>query len=77
MQTNCVAVVKVTVNKRLQTLRLVFSFDIHNKITVRNAALVTGDICDIDYADKDTVIANEIHKAKAVLRTNNIQFAVD
>jgi hypothetical protein len=72
MQTNCTALAKVVVNKRLQTLRIVFTFDTHNKITVRNAALVTGDICDVNYSAANIVIAHEIQKAKAVLRTNNI-----
>jgi len=72
MQTNCVALAKVTVNKRLNTFRIVFSFDKHNKITVRNAALVTGDICSTDYVHADLEIEKALHKAKAVLRTNNI-----
>ena len=75
MQTNCTCVAKVVVNKKLDTYRIVFSFDQHNKITVRNAALVTGDICATDYANADEEIANAITKAKAVLRTNNIVLA--
>jgi hypothetical protein len=72
MQTNCTALAKVTVNKKLNTYRIVFSFDAHNKITVRNAALVTGDICSTDYVHADLEIAKAINAAKAVLRTNNI-----
>jgi hypothetical protein len=73
MQTNCVALAKLTVNKRLNTYRIVFSFDKHNKITVRNAALVTGDICATDYANAEFEIAKAIQTAKATLRTNNVQ----
>ena len=72
MQTNCTALAKVTVNKRLNTYRIVFSFDQHNRITVRNAALVTGDICSTNYAHADIEIEKAINKAKAVLRTDNI-----
>lgn len=72
MQTNCTALAKVTVNKKLQTFRIVFTFDLHNKVTVRNAALVTGDICDVANESANIYIAQEIQKAKAVLRTNNI-----
>ena len=75
MQTNCTALAKLVINKRLNTYRLVFSFDAHNRITVRNAALVTGDICSTDYVNAEAEIAKAIQNAKAVLRTNNIQFA--
>jgi len=73
MQTNCTALAKVTVNKRLNTYRIVFSFDQHNRITVRNAALVTGDICGIENENASVYLAQAIQNAKAVLRTNNIQ----
>jgi hypothetical protein len=72
MQTTCTALAKLVINKRLDTYRLVFTFDKHNKITVRNAALVTGDLCATDYADAETIIAQAVQNAKAVLRTNNI-----
>jgi hypothetical protein len=73
MQTTCTALAKVTVNKKLNTYRIVFTFDKHNKITVRNAALVTGDICSTDYVHADIELAKAIQNAKAVLRTDNIQ----
>jgi hypothetical protein len=72
MQTNCTALAKLTVNKKLNTYRLVFSFDQHNRITVKNAALVTGDICSTDYVNAEAEVAKAITAAKAVLRTNNI-----
>jgi hypothetical protein len=73
MQTNCTALAKITVNKKLNTYRIVFTFDKHNKITVRNAALVTGDICGTDNAKASIYIAQAIETAKATLRTNNVQ----
>ena len=72
MQTNCTALAKVTINKKLNTFRIVFSFDAHNRITVRNAALVTGDIRDVANENANLYIAQAIQSAKAVLRTNNI-----
>ncbi len=73
MQTNCTLLAKLVVNKKLNTYRLVFSFDKHNKITVRNAALVTGDICATDYANAELEIAKAIVNAKATLRTNTVR----
>ena len=72
MQTNCTCLAKLVVNKKLNTYRLVFTFDAHNKITVRNAALVTGDICSVTYENAEAEIAKAINKAKEVLRTDNI-----
>lgn len=77
MQTNCVAYAKVVVNKKLQTYRIVFSFDIYNKITVRNAALVTGDICAIENENANYYIDKAVIAAKALLRTDNIVFAAE
>lgn len=73
MQTNCPLLAKLVINKKLNTYRLVFSFDKHNKITVRNAALVTGDICATDYANAELEIAKAIVNAKATLRTNTVR----
>ena len=75
MQTNCTALAKVVVNKKLNTFRIVFSFDQHNRITVKNCAYATGDICSTDYVNADLEIAKAINTAKAILRTNNIQIA--
>jgi hypothetical protein len=72
MQTNCTALAKLVINKRLNTFRIVFSFDQHNRITVHNAALVTGDICSTDYVYAEAEVAKAIQAAKAVLRTDNI-----
>ena len=73
MQTNCTCLAKLVVNKKINTYRIVFSFDAHNRITVKNAVLVTGDICSTDYANAQEEIAKAIQKAKAQLSTNNIQ----
>ena len=73
MQTNCTALAKLVINKKLNTYRIVFSFDQHNRITVRNAALVTGDICSTDYVNAEAEIAKAIQNAKAQLRTNVVQ----
>lgn len=72
MQTNCTAIAKVTVNKKLHTLRIVFSFDKHNPITVRNAALVTGDICSADNKNSAHYIAQAVQRAKEQLRCANV-----
>lgn len=74
MQTNCTLYAKLVKNNKLQTYRLVFSFDAHNKITVRNAALVTGDVASFtDNADYVAhTIAQAIDVAKKQLRTNNV-----
>ena len=73
MQTNCTCLAKLVVNKKLNTYRVIFSFDAHNRITVRNAVLVTGDICSTDYVNADLEIAKVIQNAKAQLRTNVVQ----
>lgn len=73
MQTNCVCLAKVVINKKLNTFRVVFSFDKFNTITVRNAALVTGDICATDYPNAAAEIAKAIQAAKSTLRTNNMR----
>jgi hypothetical protein len=74
MQTNCAAIAKVVVNKKVNTIRLLFSFDLYNKVSQRTAALVTGDLCDKDDANKDVYVAQALARAKEVLRTNNIIF---
>ena len=73
MQTNCTCLAKIVINKKLNTYRIVFSFDQHNRITVKNAALVTGDICGTDYENASVELTKAIQAAKSVLRTNNIQ----
>lgn len=73
MQTNCTAIAKVTINKKLQTFRIAFTFDKFNKLTIKNTVLATGDICEVTDENAEYYIAKEIEKAKSVLRCNNIQ----
>ena len=68
MQTNCTLLAKVTVNKRLNTYRILFTFDKYNKITVRNAVLLTGDICGIENDNAQLYIEQAINKAVKDLR---------
>ena len=78
MQTNTKALAKIVVNKKLNTLRLLVTFDtVANKVTVLNAAFKSGDICNIaDSAEyKQYCIAKTLANAEAQLRTNNIVFA--
>jgi methyl coenzyme M reductase subunit C-like uncharacterized protein (methanogenesis marker protein 7) len=73
MQTNCTALAKVVKNAKLKTLRVVFTFDLYsNKISVKNAAYVTGDICDAKDANADYYIAQAIQNAKDTLRCKNV-----
>ena len=68
MQTNCTVLAKVKVNKKLNTFRIVFSFDKHNKITVKNCVLETGDICAIENPNASMYIEQAIKKAVKDLR---------
>ena len=72
MQTNCTVLAKVVINKRLNTFRIVFSFDKYNKITVRNAALVTGDICSTDYVYAQEELTKAIQNGMQQLRCANV-----
>ncbi len=75
MYTNCLALAKLTINKKLNTYRLIVTFDTVNKITAKKAAYVSGDICDVNYENAKYEIDKTLSNAKAVLRTENIQFA--
>ena len=75
MQTACTVLAKLIVNKRLNTYRLVFSFDAHNRITVRNAVLVTGDICGVENENASLYIEQAISKAVRDLRCTNAQMS--
>ena len=81
MQTNTLAFAKIVQNKKLNTLRLLVTFDSTKKdkegniiITATNAAYASGDICNI--ADnkeyKARCIAQVLQFAQQHLRTNNI-----
>jgi hypothetical protein len=73
MQTNCTVIAKVVVNKKLQTYRVLFSFDKHNVLTVKNAVLVTGDICSTDYVHAQEEVNKVITNAMQTLRCANVQ----
>ena len=73
MQTNCTVLAKVVVNKRLNTYRVLFTFDAHNRITVRNAVLQTGDICSTDYVNAEEEVNKVITNAMQTLRCANVQ----
>ena len=73
MQTNCRVIAKVVVNKRLQTFRVLFSFDAHNRITVGNAVLVSGDVCSTDYVYAQEELTKVIEKGRQDLRCANVQ----
>ena len=72
MLTNCTLLAKIVTNKRLNTYRVVFSFDQHNRITVKNAVLVTGDICSTDYYNAEYEVTKAIQQAKQQLRCHNV-----
>ena len=76
MQTNCTVLAKVVVNKKLNTYRVIFSFDKYNKITVKNAVLVTGDICSTDYVNAELEVTKAITQAVKDLRCSNAQIIV-
>jgi len=73
MQTNCTAYVKTQVNKKLQTVRLVIAVN-NNKITVRTACFVSGDINTENEDIMQRDIARVLTNAHAQLRTNNFVF---
>ena len=72
MQTQCTVYAKVVTNKRLNTYRVVFSFDAHNRITVKNAVLVTGDICSTDYVNAQEEVVKAITNGMQQLRCANV-----
>ena len=83
MQTNCVAIAKIVQNKKLNTLRILITFDKTKKdikgnvtVTVQNAVFKSGDICSVtdNKEYKQMAIAKTLQVAQQQLRTNNIQF---
>ena len=76
MQTNCKALAKLVINKKLQTVRLLVTFDnVSGRVTVMNAAFKTGDLCSVKDTDNlQRNIERAVKQAKAALRTDNIVF---
>jgi hypothetical protein len=72
MQTQCTLLAKVVVNKKLNTYRILFTFDAHNKLTVRNAVLATGDLCATNASNASVVLTNAINKAQTQLNCANV-----
>jgi hypothetical protein len=72
MQTNCTAFYKIVVNKKLQTYRVLFTFDAHNKLTVRNCVLATGDICDVANENASVHITKVLENAMQTLRCTSV-----
>lgn len=75
MQTNCKALAKLVQNKKLNTLRLLVTFDTSKKnkdgdtiITASNAVFASGDLTD----EKD--VLRSVKQAKDVLRVNTLYF---
>ena len=76
MQTNCKALAKLVLNKKLQTVRLLVTFDnVSGRVTVLNAAFNSGDLCKAKDTDNlQFYVDRAVAKAKAALRTDNIVF---
>jgi hypothetical protein len=68
------AFAKVILNKKLNTIRVLVTFNNTDKITQRNANYATGDLCSVtdnaQYVQHS--IAQALNTAKKVLRTDNI-----
>ena len=77
-----IAYVKIAVNKKLRTIRLLATFDNTKRdkdgyiiVNVHNAVFVTGDIATLDtnsVEQRSTAIEKAIALARQVLRTDNI-----
>jgi hypothetical protein len=75
MQTACQAVAKVVINRRLNTVRVLVTFDVAaRKVSVLNASYVSGDICnaDLDLDLRKIEVAKTLAVAAKQLRTDNI-----
>ena len=68
------AFAKFVVNKKLNTIRMLVSFN--NTVNVRTANYSTGDLCNLqDSTDyKQLTINKALQNAQQTLRTNNIVF---
>ena len=81
MQTNCPVYVKVFTNKKLQTVRVLATFDASRRnkhgqivVTVQNACFASGDVASTEQ-DGDVIEANvaaTIALVRAQCRTSNI-----
>lgn len=84
METNTLAYAKVVTNARLNTLRLLVTFDSTKRdkndniiVTTANAAYASGDLCSAS-ANEEYVakcVRAAVHTAQLHLRTDNIALA--
>ena len=81
MQSNCTLYTKVLVNKKLNTVRILATFDASKRnkdgdiiVTVQNAAFTSGDIASLDEpADvRQRAVERTLALVRAECRTNNI-----
>jgi hypothetical protein len=81
MQSNCTLYTKVLVNKKLNTVRILATFDSskrnkdgHIIVTVQNAVFKSGDIATLEESDLSRAASVErtIALARAQCQTNNI-----
>jgi predicted TIM-barrel enzyme len=82
IKTANVAYVKVAINKKLQTVRVLATFDSTKRdkdgniiVNIHNAVFKSGDIATLDTytaEQRATAVANTLALAKKVLRTDNI-----
>ena len=82
IKTANVAYVKVAINKKLQTVRVLATFDNTKRdkdgniiVNIHNAVFKSGDVATLDTytaEQRATAVANTLALAKQVLRTDNI-----
>ncbi len=68
------AFAKFVINKKLNSIRLLVSFN--NTVTQQTANYASGDVCFVtdDLQYKQQALTQAVNNAKATLRTNNIVF---
>ena len=80
MQTNCTAYAKVVVNKKLNTVRLLVTFDKSKRdkngniiVSISNAVFKSGDFATLEESAQSRQASFErvLTQAKAQLRTQN------
>ena len=82
MFTNCTAYTKVFVNKRLNTVRVLATFDASKRnkngqiiVTVQNAVFASGDVASmLDSADsRQVAVQRTLAIVREVMRTDRLQ----
>lgn len=72
MQTQKLVIAKIVHNKRINTFRVLFSFDTTNPIIASNTVLTSGDICDVRNDRADQLVMQTIRKHAEQLCANRI-----